>query len=78
MKILSADFNAKMGRENIFKKTGNECLHQDSTDNCVRTVNVATSKNLVVKSTGFFCTKTFVSTPRPLLMGRLATRFITY
>ena len=43
-----------MGRENIFKLTiRNESLHQDSIDNGVRTVNFATSKNLVVKSTMF-------------------------
>ena len=43
-----------MGRENIFKPTiGNESLHQDSNDNCVRIVNFATSKKLVVKSTMF-------------------------
>jgi len=43
-----------MGRENIFKPTiGNESLHQDSNDNCVRIVNFATSKYLVVKSTMF-------------------------
>jgi hypothetical protein len=49
--ILLGDFNAKVGRENIFKPTiGNESLHQDSNDNGVRTVNFATSKNLVVKS----------------------------
>ena len=30
MKILLGDFNAKVGRENIFKPTiGNESLHQD-------------------------------------------------
>ena len=41
-----------MGRENIFNPTiGNESLHQDSNDNGVRSVNFATSKNLVVKST---------------------------
>ena len=52
MKILLGDFNAKVGRENIFKPTiGNESLHQDSNDNAVRLVNFATSKNLVVKST---------------------------
>ena len=51
MKILLGDFNAKVGRENIFKPTiGNESLHQDSNDNGVRIVNFATSKNLVVKS----------------------------
>jgi len=54
MKILLGDFNAKVGRENIFKPTtGIESLHQDSNDNGVRTVNFATSKNLVVKSTMF-------------------------
>jgi len=43
-------FNAKVGRENIFKPTiGNESLHQGSNDNGVRIVNFATSKNLVVK-----------------------------
>ena len=54
MKILLGDFNAKVGRENIFKPTiGNESLHQDSNDNGVRKVNFATSKNRVVKSTMF-------------------------
>ena len=39
LKILLGDFNAKVGRENIFKPTiGNERLHQDSNDNCVRLV----------------------------------------
>ena len=51
MKILLGDFNAKVGKENIFKPTtGNESLHHD---NGVRLVNFATSKNLVVKSTVF-------------------------
>ena len=54
MKFLLGDFNAKVGRENIFKPTtGNESLHQDSNDNGVRIVNFATSKNLVVKNTMF-------------------------
>ena len=36
VKILSEDFNAKVGRENILKPTiGNESLHQDSNDNGV-------------------------------------------
>ena len=52
MKILLGDFNAKVGRENIFRPTiGKESLHQDSTDNGVRLVNFATYKNLVVTST---------------------------
>ena len=54
MKILLGDFNAKVGREIIFKQTiGNEILHQDSNDNGVRIVNFATSKNVVVKSMMF-------------------------
>ena len=53
-KIILGDFNAKVGRENIFKPTiGNESLHQDSNDNGFRLVNFAASKNLVVKSTMF-------------------------
>ena len=54
MKILLGDFNAKVGRENIFKPTcGNVILHQDSNDDGVRIVNFYTSKNLVVRSTMF-------------------------
>jgi len=54
MKILLGDFNAKVGRENIFKPTiGQESLHKDSNNNGVRLVNFATSKNLVFKSTMF-------------------------
>jgi len=53
-KMLLGDFNAKMGRENIFKPTiGRESLHQDSNDNGFRLVNFATSQNLVVESTMF-------------------------
>jgi len=38
----------------MFKPTiGKESLHQDSNDNCVRIVNFATSKNLVVQSKMF-------------------------
>jgi endonuclease/exonuclease/phosphatase family metal-dependent hydrolase len=52
MKILLGDFNAKVGREDIFKPTiGNESLHEISNDNGIRVVNFATSKNLRVKST---------------------------
>jgi endonuclease/exonuclease/phosphatase family metal-dependent hydrolase len=51
MKILLGDFNAKVGREDIFN--GNESLHEASNDNRVRVVNFATSKNLIVKSTTF-------------------------
>ena len=54
MKILLGDFNAKVGREDIFRPTiGKESLHAISSDNGVRLVNFATSKNLIVKSTTF-------------------------
>jgi hypothetical protein len=54
MKILLGDFNAKVGREDIFNLTiGIESLHEISNDNGVRLVNFATSKNLRVKSTMF-------------------------
>jgi hypothetical protein len=43
-------FNAKVGREDIFKPTvGNESLHDIRNDNGVRVVNFATSKTLTVR-----------------------------
>ena len=43
MKNLLGDFNAKVGREDIFKPIiGQDSLHQDSNDNGVRMVNFAT------------------------------------
>jgi hypothetical protein len=54
MKILLGDFNAKVGREDIFKPIiGNESLHEASKDNGFRVVNSATSKNLNYKGTKF-------------------------
>jgi endonuclease/exonuclease/phosphatase family metal-dependent hydrolase len=54
MKILLGDFNAKVGRENIFKLTiRNGSLHEISNDNGVRVETFATSKISVVKSTMF-------------------------
>ena len=46
MKILLGDFNAKVGRENIFQPTiRTESVHPESNDNGIRLVNFATSKN---------------------------------
>jgi hypothetical protein len=51
---LLRDFNDKVGREDIFKRTiGNESLQQISNDNGIRVVNFATSKNLNVKNPMF-------------------------
>jgi len=47
---LLRNFNAKVGRENIFTPT---IWNEDSNDNGVRIVNFTTSKNLVVKSMMF-------------------------
>jgi hypothetical protein len=48
-KFLLGNFNAKAGREDIFKPTiGNESLHEIRNDNGVRLVNFATFKNLTV------------------------------
>jgi hypothetical protein len=52
VKIVLGVFNAKVGREDIFKPTiGNESLHEISNDNGVRVVNFATCKNFIVKNT---------------------------
>jgi hypothetical protein len=54
IQILLGDSNAKVGQEDIFKPTiGNESLHEISSDNGVRVVNFATSKNLTVRITMF-------------------------
>ncbi|XP_018337473.1 PREDICTED: uncharacterized protein LOC108745675 [Trachymyrmex septentrionalis] len=54
MKIVVGDFNAKIGKEDIFRPTiGLESLHEESNDNGVRVINFATGKNLIVKSTYF-------------------------
>jgi hypothetical protein len=78
MKILLGDLDAKVGRVNIFKPTiGNESLHQDSNDNGVRIIILPHQKIWLLRAQ---CsrTETFITTPGPLLMGKLITRLITY
>jgi hypothetical protein len=54
LKILLGDFNAKVGRQDIFKPTiGNESFHEISNDNGVGLLNFTTYKNLRNKSTMF-------------------------
>lgn len=54
MKILLGDFNAKIGREDIFKLTiWIESLHEFCNENVVKLVYFATSKNLIFKTTTF-------------------------
>jgi hypothetical protein len=45
MKVPLGDFNAKFGKEDIFKPTiGNESMYHKSNDNGVRITNFPTSK----------------------------------
>jgi hypothetical protein len=54
MKILLEDLNTKVSSEDIFKLTlGNETLHEISSDNEVKIVNVETHENLNGRSTMF-------------------------
>jgi len=78
MKMLLGDFNAKVGRQNIFKPTtGHECVQQDSNDNAVRLGNFATSKIwwFIARCS---LTGTFINTPGPPLMVRVTTRLTMY
>ncbi|CAG4964057.1 unnamed protein product [Colias eurytheme] len=53
-KIVVGDFNAKIGREDIFIPTiGKHSKHNTSNDNGVRLISFASSKGMVVKSTMF-------------------------
>jgi hypothetical protein len=54
MTIFFGNFNAQVGREDIFKLTiGNKSSYEISNDNGFRVVNFATSRNLFIKSTMF-------------------------
>jgi hypothetical protein len=69
MKILLADFNARVGREDIFKPTiRNESLDEISNENGVKVVNFDTSKTLLSKVRCFHIV-TFIKLLRRLLMG---------
>ena len=50
MKSLLGDFNAKVGRENIFTPI---IWNEDNNNNGVRTLNFSTARNLVLKSMMF-------------------------
>ena len=53
-KYIIGDFNAKIGRESIYKGTiGMHSMHKESSDNGIRLINFAASKELTVSSTCF-------------------------
>jgi hypothetical protein len=75
--ILVGDFNAKLKEGDLLKSTiGNEKLHQESNNNGVRIVNIATSKNLL--RVGRSRIETVKNASGPVLMENLTTRLITY
>lgn len=54
IKIVLGDFNAKLGKENIFGPTvGKFSLHEETSDNGMRLTDFAAAKNMVVSSTKF-------------------------
>jgi hypothetical protein len=79
MKILLGEFNAKVGREDIFKPTiGNESLHEISNYKRVRLVNFATSKKLTVKSMMFPHRNIHTYILGRLQMGKTTMRLIIF
>lgn len=59
-KIILGDFNAKIGREDVFRPIiGRESIHEESNDNDIRLVTLATSKEMVITHT--ILTKIFIS-----------------
>jgi len=54
IKIILGDFNAKVGKENIYRLTiGNESLHNETNNNGIKMIQFAISKDLNVRSTTF-------------------------
>jgi hypothetical protein len=71
------DFNAKVGREYIFKQTiANDSLHGISDDNGVKVENVATSKKYNCQRVQCSHITTFINTLELLLVGKNRTRLI--
>jgi len=54
IKIILRDFNAKVGKEDVYKPTnGNESLHNETNNNGIKMIQFAVSKVFNVRSTTF-------------------------
>lgn len=54
VKIILGDFNAKLGKESIFRPAiGAHSLHDVTNDNGLRLIDLATERNMVISSTKF-------------------------
>lgn len=52
VKLIMGDFNAKIGKEQIYMDTiGKHSLHEQTSENGERLIDFATSKNMIISST---------------------------
>jgi hypothetical protein len=78
MKILLGDFNAKVGREGIYKPViGKESLHEINNEKGVRVVNFAHPKILLAEVRCFHII-TFLNILGNLLMERVTTKLMIF
>jgi exonuclease III len=79
IKVLLGDFNAKVGRKDIFKPTiGNESLHEINNDNGARLAKFATFKKPYGQEYDVPTSLTFINSLGRLLMERRPTKLAIF